>query len=384
MLRRREFLSGSTSLGLAALGGCAATPDTTAAETEEIRAALEQAVGFRASIAGMVAAVVDENGANMAAHGSTGVDGVALDAGTVFEIGSITKVMTALMLADMVERGEVAFDDPVTDYLPASATLQPRGRPITLLDLATYTSGLPRMPGNIPQEWLRRPNPLADFTTDMLFDALVDLTPEHEAGAHYEYANFGFALLGVALARRASTSYEQLLIERVCDPLGLDRTRITLTPDMQAHVAQGHNLGGELAQLLDMPGLQGAGAARADANDMVAFLEAAMGLRRTPLDAAFARLLETRRPTPLAGTDAALGWFVSSDGNEEIVWKSGATSGFGSCLAFSTRSRRGAFVLSNFLWRKADGAAVDAGLVDIATSLINPDFRPGDIMALYR
>ena len=135
--------------------------------------------------------------------------------------------------------------------------------------------------------------------------------------------------------------------------------------------------------MLEMPGLQGAGAVRSNARDVAIFLAAAMGLKRSSLNAAFARLLETRRPTSLDGTQAALGWFVSSNQDEEIAWKSGATSGFGACAAFSTRRRRGAVVLSNFLWR-AEGAPADAGLVSIAMSLINPQFQPGDIKALYR
>src|SRR5690606_21923885 len=102
---------------------------------------------------------------------------------------------------------------------------------------------------------------------------------------------------------------------------------------------------------------------RSTVRDVVRFLETAMALRQSPLAKSFARLLETRRPTPLSGTQAALGWFVSSGAGEEIAWKSGATSGFGACAAFSTRRRRGAVVLSNFLWRAAEGAPADAGLV---------------------
>jgi CubicO group peptidase (beta-lactamase class C family) len=332
----------------------------------------------------MVAGVVDEGGTRIASYGASGVAGLAMDADTVFEIGSITKVLTALMLADMAARGEVAVDDPVTKYLPPSVALQVRGRPITLLDLATYTSGLPRMPGNMPPGWNVKPNPMADYTTDNLFEFLSNYRPPYEAGTHYEYANLGFGLLGAVLARRAGKSYETLLVERVCDPLRLAQTRITLTPDMQTHVAQGHNLGGELAPLLDMPGLQGAGAVRGTANDLVVFLEACMGVRQTPLNRSLARLLETRRPTPLPGTEAALGWFVSSNETEQIVWKSGATSGYGTCVAFSTRKRRGAFVLSNFLWRSSAGAPVDGGVVDISMNLISPGFRPGELMAIYR
>jgi D-alanyl-D-alanine-carboxypeptidase/D-alanyl-D-alanine-endopeptidase len=116
----------------------------------------------------MIAVVVDEAGTRMASFGSSGVPGLALDRPSVFEIMSITKVLTSLILADMAARGEVAFEDPVAKYLPPSVTLQRRGRPISLLDLATYTSGLPNMPGNLPPDWYAYPNPLGAYTTDKL------------------------------------------------------------------------------------------------------------------------------------------------------------------------------------------------------------------------
>jgi CubicO group peptidase (beta-lactamase class C family) len=344
---------------------------------------LQEAVGQREANAGMVAAAVDRRGARTISHGSSGVANLAMDGDTVFEIGSITKVLSALLLADMTARGEVAFDDPVADYLPPTATLGVRGRPITLLDLATYTSGLPGMPDNLPPGWQTSANPLADYTPDALYAFLSGHTPAYEPGARYAYANLGYGVLGLALARRAGKSYEELLVERICDPLGLDHTRITLSPDVRAHVAQGHNLGMEPAQLLDMPALQGAGAVRGTASDLIVFLRACMGLDRTPLNGALARLLETRRPTPLAGTDAALGWFISSDEGEQIVWKTGATSGYGTFVGFSTQMRRGAIVLENFLARPSGGGPVDGTVLNIGMHMINPDFLPGDTALLY-
>jgi len=188
---------------------------------------------------------------------------------------------------------------------------------------------------------------------------------------------------GLALARRANKSYEELLVERICDPLGMDHTRITLSPDLQAHVPRGWNLGMEPAQLLDMPALQGAGAFRGTANDLIVFLRACIGFDRTPLDGAFARLLGTRKATPLAGTEAALGWFISSYEGEQIVWKTGATSGYGAFLGFSPQSRRGSIVLANFLARPSGGGPVDGTVRNIGIPMIDPDFPPGDTRLLY-
>jgi len=369
MLRRREFLLVSVGAGVVGLGGaCAAAP------RESIREFLRLAVGKGEKVAGRVAVVVDEGGASVTAFGSSDAPGVAMDGNTVFEIGSITKVLTALMLADMVARREVACDDPVVKYLPTSVTLHERGRRITLLDLATYRSGLPNMPGNLPPRWWASPDPFAGYTREKLYEFLSSYVPEYEPGSHYQYANLGFALLGIALARRAKMSYEELLIKRVCDPLGLGHTRVALTGDMQRHLAQGHNPENlKRAQSWDMPGLPEMGGVRSTASDMTVILRACMGLKRTPLNASFVRLLETRRPTSASGTEVGLGWFISSNRTEEIVWKSGLKGGFSSFIGFSTRTRRGAILLSN------GGYAAGTGLRPI-----NPDFDPGDLDPILR
>jgi D-alanyl-D-alanine-carboxypeptidase/D-alanyl-D-alanine-endopeptidase len=374
MLNRREYLWGSIGAGMVALcGDCFAAP-----ATEPIRAALEKTVGTRNKTAGMVAVVIDESGASRVTCGSSGVPGRPLDDDTVFEIMSITKVLTSLLLADMAGRGEVAFDDPVAKYLPSSLTLHEKGRPITLLDLATYTSGLPNMPGNLPPNWYSLPNPMSDYTEARLYEFLSGYVPKYEPGAHYEYANLSFGLLGIALARRAGKSYEQLLLERVCHPLGLTHTRIALTTEMRRRQVQGHDQQLKPTQFWDWPALPGAGCVRTTANDLTVFLKASMGLAQTPLSAPLARLLETRKSTPLAGTDAAMGWFISSDGKDEIAWKSGLSGGCNTFIGFSTKSRRGAVLLSNFLWQP-----IDTGTINMGIKLINPDFHPVDFYVLY-
>jgi CubicO group peptidase (beta-lactamase class C family) len=339
---------------------------------------LKQPVGANEKVVGMIGITVDESGTRMATFGSSGVPGLALDDKTVVEIMSITKVLTALMLVDMAQRGEVAFDDPVAKYLPASLTLHERGRPITLLDLASYTSGLPNMPGNLPPKWWADPNLLGGYTEDNLYEFLSSHVPKYEPGAHYEYANLGFGLLGIALARRAGRSYEDLLIERVCKPLSFSHTRITLSDDMRRHLVQPHDLELKPWPHWNCPAMAGAGAARSSVRDLTAFLKVCMGLKQTPLSAAMARLVETRRPTTVDGTQAGLGWFITSAKDEEIVWKTGLSGGCNSFIGFSTRSRRGSIVLSNFIWQP-----VDVGTTHLGMRLIDPDFQPVDFVPLY-
>jgi len=374
MLQRREFLKSSIGAGLVVLAGeCFAEP-----ATDPIRAALEQAVGARDKVAGMVAVVINEGGTRLVSYGSSGVPKLALDGNTVFEVMSITKVLTSVLLADMVARGEVAFDDPAAKYLPPSVTLHEHGRPITLVDLATYTSGLPNMPGNLPPNWYDMPNPMGDYTEAKLYEFLSSYVPKYEPGTHYEYANLSFGLLGIALARRAGTSYEELLVERVCNPLGMADTRIALTGEMRRHLVQGHDMNLKPTQLWDWPAMPGAGCARTTANNLTSFVKACMGLAPIPLSGSIARLLETRKATPLAGTDVGMGWFISSDGKEEIAWKSGLSAGCNTFIGFSTQRRRGAVLLSNFLWQP-----IDAGTINMGIKMIDPEFPTVDFHALY-
>src|SRR5215212_3303880 len=148
MMDRRKFLMGSPGMGITAAVDCIAAP-----AADRIRAPLRQAVGARARSAGTVAVVIDGHRVSSVAYGNSGMPNVALDARSVFEIGSITKVLTALLLADMAQRGEVAANDPVAKYLPPPIVLRDRGRPVTLLDLACYRSGLPKWPRNFPPNW---------------------------------------------------------------------------------------------------------------------------------------------------------------------------------------------------------------------------------------
>jgi CubicO group peptidase (beta-lactamase class C family) len=325
----------------------AQTSPQTGPSTDAVHNLLETRVTLGHDSVGYVAAMRDTAGARVITAGQSGADnGRALDGDTVFEIGSITKVFTALLLADMVQRGEVALTDPVARYLPSEGGPQAfDGKPITLLDLVTYTSGLPRMPGNFkPKD---PANPYADYTVADMYAALATTPPKYYPGSHYEYTNLGFGLLGHALALRAGRSYEQLVIERICQPLGLNDTSITLTPSMQARLTPGHNTSLKTVSNWDIPTLEGAGALRSTANDLVRFLDAAQGRVKTPLAAAFASLLDVRRQTDTDQKVAAAGWFVRMQHDDEIVWKDGGTGGYATFIGYSTRSAIAAVLLAN-------------------------------------
>jgi serine-type D-Ala-D-Ala carboxypeptidase/endopeptidase len=309
---------------------------------------------------GLIAGVREGDERFIVSYGHSGSSARPLDGDTVFEIGSITKVFTALLLAEMAVRGEVALEDPVAKYLPAGVKTPSRGRKkITLIDLATYTSGLPRMPSNFKPKDSK--NPYADYTVEQLYEFLSGYKLLFDPGAHYEYANLGYGLLGHALALAARKSYEDLIVERICAPLGLKSTRVTLTASMRKRLAPGHNSILEPTSNWDFPTLPGAGGLRSTANDLFAFLNIdSSRWADTSLGRAWGRLLKTQRPASEHG-NAALGWFVRTRPDDVIVVKTGGTGGYRSFLGYSSWSGRASVVLSN--------AAIDVD--DIGLHLVN-------------
>jgi serine-type D-Ala-D-Ala carboxypeptidase/endopeptidase len=315
----------------------------------EIRKILADRIGAENAGLGIVVGVIDTNGRRVVAYGSLAKDDKRrLDGDTVFEIGSMTKVFTSLVLMDMARRGEVAVTDPVSKYLPAAVKMPERnGRKITLEDLSTHSSGLPRMPANFdPKD---RANPYADYTVPRLYDFLSGYKLERDIGSEYEYSNLGAGLLGHALSLRAGTSYEDLVRSRIGDPLGMADTRMTLTPEMKARLAAGHNNAVTPVPNWDMPTLAGAGAFRSTANDMLTFLAANLGFVKTPLAPAMADAVSIRRPGENPDTKMAYGWEVRTKDGNSIIWKGGATGGYRTYMGFDPKARVGVVVLSNML-----------------------------------
>jgi CubicO group peptidase (beta-lactamase class C family) len=267
------------------------------------------------------------------------------DGDTVFEIGSVTKTFTALLLADAIERHEVTLDQPASQLLPGYAIPSSGDRAITLLDLATHRSGLPRLPENLlPKD---PANPYADYRADDLKRFLVGYRLPSVPGEHYEYSNLGFGLLGQALAARAGVDYEKLLASRITTPLGMRDTGIALSPRMAEHLASGHDSGGRPARLWDLDALQGAGAVRSTVHDLMLYTKAAMHPGTQPLAGALSLATRPQRPTDLESTRIALAWQVESRQGREIVWHNGMTGGYAAFVGFTADGERGVVVLTN-------------------------------------
>jgi CubicO group peptidase (beta-lactamase class C family) len=316
------------------------------ATTSEIRGYLVNRIDEGKKAVGIVVATIDPNGREVTAYGKRSNDGAAVDADSVFEIGSITKVFTSLLLADMVERGEVKMDTPVASLLPSTVTVPSRsGKQITLADLSMQVSGLPRMPNNF------RPadpeNPYADYDATKLYEFLSGHTLARDPGEKYDYSNIGVGLLGHALARKAGMSYEELLKKRIFDPLGMKDTSITLSPEQRKRLAIGHNPVLGSVKNWDLDALAGAGAIRSTANDMLKFLAANMELAPSPLQPAMRRMRSMSKPTGVPDLEIMMGWHAFKKYGTEIVWHNGGTGGYRSFAGFVPAAKRGVVVLCN-------------------------------------
>jgi CubicO group peptidase (beta-lactamase class C family) len=333
----------------------------------EIRDLLKDRIDVQHKSVGMVVGIVTPQGRRIVSYGRLNQgDSRPLDGDTVFEIGSVTKIFTALLLADMVQRGEVVLTDPVGKYLPSGVRVPERnGQKITLVDLATQTSGLPFFPKDIPLD-----DPatvvrlVANYSVAQLYQFLSSYELPRDIGSKWEYSNSGFGLLGIALANRAGTTYEDLIRARITGPLGMTSTAIAVSPQMKNKLAAGHDSHLQPAPEIDMPAFVAAGSLRSSANDLLTFLAVFVGATKSPLAPAMASMLETRRPGP--GWEQTLGWWIVSTGPEDngFATHGGETPGYTCTVAYDPKTRIGVVALSN-------SAVNDGGL---AWHLLRPNF----------
>lgn len=306
-------------------------------------------------IAGAAIAVAHAGEITTVYLGKSNLDtGSPPDGQTLFEIGSITKVMTGTLLALAIQDGAVALDTPVQDLLPANHHLPTYKRQeITLEDIATHTSGLPRMPGN----WhpADRMQPYADYHAEQLYTFLDQYELPRPSGKKYEYSNMAVALLGQVLALKATTPYENLLRTRILSPLGMADTHLTAATAPMERAATGYTAVGkgkdgktlEPRAMWDFDAFQPAGAVRSNIADMAKFLTACMTPPDSPLGAAI-RLAQQPRFKVNDQLSVGLNWHIlSRPGQAPITWHNGQTGGFHAFLGFDPVQKTGIVVLCN-------------------------------------
>ena len=303
-------------------------------------------------------------------------DPIPPDGNTLFEIGSITKVFTATLLSLLVEHQELELTTPINQL---GSSYQKLPDTVTLESLATHTSGLPRLPDNLKKSYHQDPqNPYAAYTIEELHEYLQshDGEPGQTAGI-IEYSNLGVGLLGNILADKYGQSYEDAMLQQICNPLALSDTCITLNQEQQTRFALGYLENGKSTKTWDLPTLAGAGALRSTANDLLKFLVAHLQPGETPIAQAIrnthtlrhetfastkgflglvggvAEWVQRSRGGPLVQMDMkgiALGWHIANlpaiDRN--VYWHNGGTGGYRSFCGFIQETQTGIVVLSNY------------------------------------
>jgi CubicO group peptidase (beta-lactamase class C family) len=366
-MRRRAtvvYFVGSLIVGLIVSISAQSQGSSGLPSDQAIRQILVQRVDDYRQAVGIVVGVIDAQGRRIVTYGAPAKnDPRPLNGESVFEIGSITKAFTSLLLTTMAQRGEVTLADPVSKYLPESVRVPARGgRQITLLDLANHTSGLPNLPSNFKPT--NPANPYAAYSIDQLYEFLTSYQVPRDIGSQYEYSNLGGGLLGNALARHAGKDYEALVRERITGPLRMNDTRIVVSDEMMPRLAQGHNARLEPVSNWDLPAFAGAGALRSTTDDMLTFLAVPLGYLDSPLKAAFDSMYSPRLSTGIGNVEIAVGWHITKTARGEIIWHNGGTGGYRSFAGYDLQARTGVVVLSN--------TSTSTGVDDIGMHLLDP------------
>lgn len=293
---------------------------------------------------GLVALQIEGREVAITAQGQAR-EGVALRDDALFEIGSITKTFTALLLADAVVRRRFALDDPIESALPGVALRDAAGATIRWVDVATHRSGLPRLPTNIaPKD---PADPYADYDEARLLAFLRDFKPTIARNTRWEYSNLGFGLLGYALGRAAGSSYPDLLTERVLKPLGMSRTVLSLPGRTIAGLVDGHDDARRPVPHWRFDVLMGAGGLVMPASDLARYAQAALSPASSPLGEAFQLAVQRHAAGPGEMNPIGLAWLRAPLNGRTVLTHDGGTAGFSSSLWLDPERQRAAAVLAN-------------------------------------
>lgn len=311
-------------------------------------------------------AIIDSSGVQYFNFGQTTENGKDVDEYTIYEIGSISKAFTALLLAQQVLDGDIKLEDKVNDFLPDSITIPVMGdAEITFGNLTDHTSGLPRMPDNFAPA--NPNNPYADYTVEQMYETISSYQPVRTVGSEYEYSNLAQGLLGHLLAMNKNTTYEDLMVQTIADPLEMSGTRIEFTESMKENLALGHS-DGKVVENWDLPTLAGAGAIRSSTSDMARFISAQLDYVDTPLSAAMA-LTHKVRHDKAGGMSVAMAWHIKKGESGDVIWHNGGTGGYRTFAGFVKETGKGVVLLSNS----------SAGADDIGFYLLDPGSKLAEL-----
>ncbi len=355
--------------------------------TDKLKETIQSLVDNNKTNAAIVIGLVDPNGTQFYGYGNlSNANPITVDKDTIFAIGSITKVFTTILLADMVNRGLVNLDDPIEKYLPTSIKVPTfNGQKITLENLATHTSGLSEFPSS---HCVSNFNGTDDddedsiqarlffiecdknYTFDQLYQDLSNTTLIREPGLKFEYSTFGISLLGHILALKSGMSYDRLVEERILNVLGMNSTSIVLSDAQKSRLAIGHLNGQELPFWNTSRPIAPAGGLHSSVADMLKFASANLGLIDTKINKAMKEshiiILDSRLGKAFSNNYTAyvsLGWIIATDFGTQIVEHNGETAdGYNSFIALNPEKERGIVMI-------ASTSSID---IDVANIVFGP------------
>lgn len=295
----------------------------------------------------IIVGIVDANGRQIVAEGYKSDQNHTLpDGNTIYEIGSITKVFTSLVLADMSIKHQLNLIDPISKFLPKTVKTPVRnGKEISLLSLSTHRSGMPRFPYNVDPKNLEQP--YADYTVDKLYEYVSHFEPPFDIDTKWRYSNVAYGLLGNILTLKAKKGFETLITEEICKPLNLNNTVISLTAKQKSNLATGHAETGTAVGLTDLGAIGPGGSIRSTANDLLTFAEANLGLIKTNLSPAIELTHVLQAKKDGNDTYTTMGWTLVSDDGKNLLFKDGGMPGYCTFLGIDKKNRIGVVVLSN-------------------------------------
>jgi serine-type D-Ala-D-Ala carboxypeptidase/endopeptidase len=355
-----------TLFGLTALLACVRADEATSTAPEPSRERARDPIADRISeriaplesklgSAALVIGVLIDGEKRIVARGRVRDDDARPpDGDTVFTVGSITELFSGLVFADLVSTGQIDAGIPARELLPAGASLAERGeREITLLDLASHTSGLPPLPDNFIEH--NRESSVAAYTPAMMYAALE--APSSAAPGTFRYSYFGVGLLGHLLALRERSTYRDLVFDRVLRPLHLEGTDFFgSSARLRPRMAMGHDDDkSAVPDRFDTPVLGACCAIRSSANDLLALAEATLAPERSPLEAAL-RAMQKPVFTYRPGESIGIGWHLRGPG---LLFKRGGGRGFSSFVLVDPERDQAIVILAGTGALDADALAVE-------------------------
>ncbi len=297
---------------------------------------------------GLVVGVVKDDKIFIEGFGKTQkTNGKTPDANTLFELASITKVFTTSTAQILVDKGEINWKDSIEKYLPKDLKLSDKARKITLFQLATHTSGLPRLPKIFFPKMGDEKDPYKDLDVQDIYNYLETCEENSEVGK-YAYSNLGMGLLGHILELKIGKSFESIVKEEIVEKLNMKNTTITLSEEQKKNLAQGYDNKGNPTPIWENKALAGAGSFISNAKDMCKFLSANLDSENSKISNS---LVKTHKK--YSNTKTGLGWhfyswfFTFMTGERNILWHNGATGGYRTFLGINKNQKSGVIILSN-------------------------------------